>query len=272
MATVPQNPLPPFYNDLVVLSREQHADYKVRPTDRVPFLANFHAVPLTVEEFPLVQRFMPIVFTQGDEPVPLALMALNDGVNTFFDDEGRPIEEGFYLPAYIRRYPYMLVPLQQGSSELSLCFDPTSETIGAFEDGEPLFANGEPTEFTQSILAFAEQFEQAALNTGLFMKEVVELGLMRSEEMRIELPGAPQPFVYSGFQVIDEAKVKELRGDQLRKMSQSGMLPLIYAHLYSLNMLRTLFDRQLRQNKVPGVTVTTEPPADGVAAQGIEIA
>ena len=263
MATAPSSQLPPLYNDLVVLSRDQHANFKLRQTTQAPFLSNFHAVPLTVEEFPLVQRFMPIVFTQGKDALPLGLMGLNEGVNVFFDEEGNLLEPNMYIPAYIRRYPFMLVPLQQNSSELSLCFDPSSDTIGELEDGDALFANGEPSELTQNILTFNEHFEQSALNTTSFVNELNELGLLREEEMQIDLPGAPQPFTYRGFQVIDEPKLRDLRGDQLRKMAQNGMLPLIYCHLYSINLMRELFDRQLRQNKVPGVTFT--PTAEGTA-------
>jgi len=89
MASAPQQSLPLFYNQLEPLSSQVHADFRTRPTDRAAFLANQHAVPVTVEEFPLVQRFMPIVFSVGEDPVPLALMGLNEGVNTFFDAEGK---------------------------------------------------------------------------------------------------------------------------------------------------------------------------------------
>lgn len=270
MATAPSSQLPPLYNDLAVLSRDQHANFKMRHSTKAPFLSHFHAVPLTVEEFPLVQRFMPIVFTLGKDALPLGLMGLNEGVNVFFDEEGTLLLDNMYIPAYIRRYPFMLVPLQQNSSELSLCFDPSSDSVGAFEDGEALFTNGEPSELTQNILAFNEQFEQSALNTASFVNELNEMGLLREEEMQIDLPGAPQPFTYRGFQVVDEEKLKNLRGDQLRKMAQNGMLPLIYCHLYSMALMRELFDRQLGQNKVPGVTFTPNPEAAAPAAANAE--
>ena len=79
MASAPQLPL--FYNGLEPLSSETHAAFRVKPATVAPFLINTHAVPLTVEEFPLAQRFTPIVFSSGDDPVPLALMGLNEGVN-----------------------------------------------------------------------------------------------------------------------------------------------------------------------------------------------
>ncbi|PCD01820.1 multidrug transporter [Sphingomonas spermidinifaciens] len=250
MASAPQGQLPLFYNQLAALSSVDHAEFRVRPANTAPFLANHHAVPLTVEEFPLVQRRMPIVFSVGDDPVPLALMGLNEGVNTFLDADGKLLDEETYIPAYVRRYPYMLARLRPESEELSLCFDPTSDTIGAFEDGEKLFENGEPTELTRGILSFAEQFEQAGQRTSAFMAELKGQGLLMDGEISIQPEGA-QPFVYRGFQMIDEAKLNDLRGDQLRKMQQNGMLPLIYAHLFSLSLMRDVFAKQMRQGKMP---------------------
>ena len=251
MATVPQQQLPLFYKDLMPLSSQQHADYKLRVADKAPFLANQHAVPVTVEEFPLVQRSMPIVFSQGEEPVPLALMGLNEGVNTFFDAEGAPTEQNFYIPAYIRRYPYLLARLRPEAEELSLCFDPTSDSVGAFDDGQPLFENGEPSEVTKNILQFNEHFEQAGARTNQFVKDLKDLGLLIDGEVTIQPEGSEQPFVYRGFMMVDEKKLAEMRGDQLRKIAQNGMLPLIYAHLFSLSLMRDIFGRQMAQGKVP---------------------
>ncbi|TGX52828.1 multidrug transporter [Sphingomonas gei] len=251
MASAPQQSLPLFYSQLEPLSSQAHADFRIRVRDKAPFLAKQHAVPVTVEEFPLVQRFLPIVFSVGDDPVPLALMGLNEGVNTFFDDEGTLLEPNFYVPAYIRRYPYLLARLRPDADELSLCFDPSSDTIGAFEDGDKLFENGEPTETTKNILQFNEQFEQAGARTAMFMKDLKELDILIDGEVTIQQEGNEQPFIYRGFMMIDENKLNELRGDQLRKIVQNGMLPLIYAHLFSLALMRDIFGRQVRLGKMP---------------------
>lgn len=252
MASAPQQQsLPLFYKDLEPLSSQTHADFRTRVTNRADFVKNVHAIPLTVEEFPLAQRSMPIVFSVGDDPVPLALMGLNENVNVFFDDEGALIQDNLYVPAYIRRYPYLLARLQPDSDDLSLCFDPTTDLIGAYDDGEKLFVDGQPSEATKAILAFNEQFEQAGQRTSLFVKDLKEMELLIDGEVSIQPEGAAQPFVYRGFLMVDEAKLNELRGDQLRKIVQNGMLPLIYAHLFSLAMMREVFARQQQQGKMP---------------------
>ncbi len=252
MASAPQaQGLPLFYNDLQPLSSELHSNWRIRQADSVPFMATQHAIPLTVEEFPLVQRNMPIVFSVGDDSVPLGLMGLNEGVNVFFGADGKIKEgENLYIPAYVRRYPYLLARLRPDSEELSLCFDPTSDTIGAFDEGDALFEDGKPTELVQNILKFNEEFEIAGQKTNAFLKELNDMGLLMDGEVAIQPEGADQPYIYRGFRMVDEAKLNDLRGDQLRKMSQNGMLPLIYAHLFSLSLMREIFARQLQQGNV----------------------
>jgi hypothetical protein len=250
-------PLPLFYNGLEPLSSETHADWRIRPQDTAPFLIGQHAVPITVDEFPLVQRHMPIVFSIGEDAIPLALMGLNEGVNVFMGDDGKLTENTFYVPAYVRRYPYMLARLRPDAEELSLCFDPTSQTIGAFEDGEPLFENGQPAEITKNILTFAESFEQAGARTQNFMTELREMDLLMDGEVSIQPDGAEQPFIYRGFQMVNEEKLADMRGDQLRKMTKSGMLPLLYAHLFSLSLMRDIFARQVQLGKTPQPALPT---------------
>lgn len=249
MASAPQLPL--FYMGLEPLSSETHAGFRLRPQEAAPFLVGQHAIPLTVDEFPLVQRHMPIVFSVGDDGIPLALMGLNEGVNVFVGDDGKLTETTFYVPAYVRRYPFMLAKLAPDAQELSLCFDPTADAIGQGEEGEPLFTDGKPSEVTQNILQFNESFEQAGQRTQAFMAELRELDLLMDGEVSIQPEGAQQPFIYRGFQMVNEEKLGDMRGDQLRKIAKSGMLPLLYAHLFSLSLMRDVFARQVQLGKTP---------------------
>jgi len=250
-SAAPNQNLPLFYNALAPLNATQHGSMKVRQVDKSPAFAVAHAIPVTVDEFGLVQRVYPIVFSIGENPIPIALMGLNEGVNVFLDADGHAIDQSLYIPAYIRRYPFLLARLTPESDELSLCFDPTSEAVGEFEQGQPLFDGEGPSDATKAILEFCEQFETAGQRTAAFMEDVKKSGLLMDGEVAIQPEGYSQPFIYRGFQMIDEEKLRELRGDELRKMNQNGMLPLLYAHLFSLAQMRDLFGRQLAQGKTP---------------------
>jgi hypothetical protein len=249
MADAPQNALPLLYKDLVPLSSVDHASWKTRQLESAPWLQDQHAIPVTVDEFASAQRFFPIIFSAGDSPVPLALLGLNEGVNVFMGEDGK-FTENVYVPAYVRRYPFMLAKLRPDSDELSVCFDPTADAIGPFDDGDALFEDGQPAEATKQILEFCEQFEQAGQRTEAFMKDLVESELLMDGELSIQPDAEKPPFIYRGFQMVNEEKLRDLRGDQLRKMNQSGLLPLVYAHLFSLAQMREVFGRQLAQGKV----------------------
>ena len=252
MATAaPTQSLPLFYNAIEPLNLDQHGKMRVRGITSLPELGRTHAVPLTVDEFTLVQRHYPIVFSVGDTPVPIALMGLNEGVNVFLDENGRANDPHLYIPAYLRRYPFLLAKLRPDTDELSLCYDPTSGAVGEFEEGEPLFDGDQPSAATKAILEFCEQFEAAGLRTNAFVEDLAKSELLMDGEVAIQPEGAEQPFVYRGFRMVDEEKVRNLRGDELRKMNQNGMLPLIYAHLFSLSQMRDVFARQVQQGKAP---------------------
>ena len=145
----------------------------------------------------------------------------------------------------------MLAKLTPESEDLSLCFDPTTDLVGEFEEGGPLFENGEPTDTTKATLEFCRNFEEAGMRTQAFVAELAKHDLLMDGEVAIQQAGLDQPFVYRGFKMVNQEKLREIRGDLLRAWNQNGMLALIFAHLFSLDLLRDLFARQVAQGKGP---------------------
>jgi len=263
MATQPQGNanLPLLYRGLEPLNSGQHSKMKLKRQQTIPEVGSVHAIPVTIDEFIPAQRHYPIIFSAGETPVPLALMGLNEGVNTFIDAEGKPIDETAYMPAYLRRFPFMLAKLRPDSDELSLCFDPTSGSIDE-KEGDALFDGDQPSELTRNILAFCEQFETAGQRTHAFMEELKKAELLMEGEVSVQPEGAAQPFVYRGFRMVDEEKLRNMRGDELRKLNQNGILPLIFAHLMSLGIIRDLFYRQVQQGKGPVAAISPDPKGE----------
>lgn len=251
MATAPQPQLPLFYKDLLPLNSRDHGDWKVSSFDDAGFLADTHAIPLTVDEFVDAQRNYPIVFTAGENPLPIALMGLNEGVNTFIDDDGK-LEAGVYVPAYIRRYPFILAKLNKDSDDMSLCFDPQAGVVKKSKDGQELFDGENPTEYTQGVLEFCRRFEESGQRTRNFLEELKKLDILMDGEIAITRNDLPEkPFVYRGFQMVDEKKLRELPAETADALNKNGMMMLIHAQLFSMNLMRSLFERQSAQGKVP---------------------
>jgi hypothetical protein len=252
MASAPQAQLPLFYKDLMPLNSRDHGKWKAKTVDKASWLGNQHAIPLTVEEFPHAQRDYPIVFSSGENPVPLALMGLNEGINVFFEDDGSPRGDA-YIPAYLRRYPFLLARLKPDAEEMSLCFDPSADILGDFKEGEKLFDGDQPSEHTKGVLDFCQKFEEAGARTQAFVKELLDAELLMEGEVAIQQSDKPdQPYIYRGFMMVNQENLLKLDAEKIKNWNDIGLLPLIYAHLMSLDLMRVVFAKQTEMGKGPG--------------------
>src|SRR5690606_14214931 len=98
----------------------------------------------------------PIVFAAGDG-FPVAVLGL-DRDNSFVS--GDTWAEGTYIPAYVRRYPFVFV--DRSNDSFVLAIDRAAPHLVEGGDiGEPLFADGEPTGLVTNILDFCRDFHSA---------------------------------------------------------------------------------------------------------------
>ena len=233
-----------FYRQPELLSKELHGKLGVNasPT-RFAFAASNHLCPLTVQEFSAASSSYPIIFV-GENYDPVAVMGVLDGQNLFTTPEiGFDID--VYIPAFIRRYPFVLAqPNQQGidpamAGRLLVGIDRGYEYIA--ENAEfPFFnANGEPSDYTNRCMQFCNDFEAQAQSTKQFVELLKELNLIEQRTTTYQPSnsdgtpaGDPQP-VAEYFAVSDE-KLRALPADKLAELVANGAIQQIYAHINSL--------------------------------------
>jgi len=51
---------------------------------------------------------------------------------------------------------------------------------------------------------------------------------------------------------VHRGKFREVEVDKLKQWHEIGLLPLIYSHLFSLDLMRVIFAKQTQQGKGPG--------------------
>src|SRR3546814_15991843 len=78
-----------------------------------------------------------------------------------------------------------------------------------------------------------------------------DLLLMDGEIAITQNDNPDKPFIYRGFRMVDENKLRELSAEKLEELNKNGILMLIHAHLFSLNLMRVVFMRQVQQGKGP---------------------
>ncbi|MCX7635100.1 MAG: SapC family protein [Syntrophales bacterium] len=232
---------PQFYKSPVVLDREMHSGLTISPSPGgYLFAASAQTVIIATVEFFEACRQFPIIFaeTANNVVVPLALMGLENGENLFVDDRGNWL--GSYIPAYIRRYPFITTDGSDGN--VAVCFD---EAYDGFhrEGGIPLFENGQPSPKLNEIMAFLNDYYGKMKETQVFCATVANAGLLRQIEAKAELADG-RSFVLDGMLVVDEQRLMQLLDVDIVRLFRSGMLSLINAHLISLRNLNVLMERK----------------------------
>jgi hypothetical protein len=227
-----------FYKKPVVLDKEQHKGLRLKAAD-ARFAAKNQSVPVVLAEFPEASLEYPIVFakSQDSQWIALALTGLQADSNAFVDESGR--WTGRYVPASVRRYPFILA--EGENKQLSLAVDMDAPQLGG--EGEALFDDkGEPTELVRNVMNMMGEFQSQALSTGTLAKELDDAKLLTQQSLRVQL-GDGRNAVVDGVWIVDEAKLRELSDDKILSLYKSGALVAIHAHMLSLRNLLPLLER-----------------------------
>ena len=224
-----------FYVAPEPLSKEAHAGLGLKNLETpYAFAARTHLVPVTVTEFGPAALCYPIIFI-GPEKTPVAVMGVNADENLFVDEKGAYAPDAS-LPAYIRRYPFVLAN-DAAAQRMVVCIDTKAPMIGENPDA-PFFEDGEPSAYTKGAIDFCNNFEQEAQRTQSFVSLLKELDLFEDKTATYTPPlanGQPgQPQTIAQYQGVSEAKLNALSAEKLKELSSNGALSQIYAHLISL--------------------------------------
>ena len=224
-----QPALPLFYSKVKPLDRVQDAALKAHRTADFRFSTKTNAIPLVAEEFPFAAGDYPIVFAAGNIPVPVAVTGLELDKNLMLDQAGNWLGRS-YIPAYVRRYPFILVE-EPESKQLVLCYEEGAPQLSA--RGElALFDNGEPTDIVKRALDFCMALRQQGESTDAFVQALQERKLLEPGHVEVELPDGRMAKM-DGFLAIDREKFQNLPADILAAWHKNGWLELIYAHFLS---------------------------------------
>mgnify|MGYP000104838559 CR=1 FL=1 len=227
-----------FYKKPVVLDREQHKGLRLQNGD-ARFAAKSQAVPLLVSEFPDACLEYPIVFTQGQDSkwLALALTGLQANTNAFVD--AKSLWNARYVPASVRRYPFILA--ESGNDQLSLAADLAAPQLGS--EGQALFDDqGEPTELAKNILQMLADFQNQAKASSALAKQLHDAGLLVQQTLQVRLDEERNAVVEDVW-IVNEAKLRELPDDKALAWFKGGELAAIHAQMLSLRNLLPLLER-----------------------------
>jgi hypothetical protein len=228
---------PLFYKSVVPLDSTRHQGLRLSRPDRpLDFARTANVIPALVDEFELALADLPIAFLPGvDNPSVVFVTGAAPGTNVFISEDG--LWTGTYVPAYLRRYPFIIGDVSE--SESILCIDEAYEGLGE-DEGERLFSEtGSQEETLTQALTLAQSYRDAAAKTEAFCAMLHDYGLLRPATLDTTAPDGTKSVVY-GLLIVDEEALAALDGEKLQALHQAGFLKAIYTQIASLRSVEKL--------------------------------
>jgi len=229
---------PLFYNKPIPIQKELHSASGLDRNISYGFTKNTNSAPVNIQEFAILSKFYPIVFTADDLCSPVAVLGLKNEQNDFINHKGE-WEKGFYIPAYIRRYPFAF---SGAEDKLVLCIDESSERFRkkASSSDDMFFLNDEPSQLIKSALQFCSEYQRDQIDTLRFSKALKEKGILAERQINVVPHNKKEPVILAGFQIIDEERLSKLDDATVLEWHKNGYLALIYCQLISTSNWQSL--------------------------------
>lgn len=230
---------PLFYKKVVPLNKKQHGELYVEPVTSYKHTRDTNSVYIAAIEFLKASKEYPIVFGKGadDSVFPVVLLGLKNNQNLYLGKKGEWLAD--YIPAYVRRYPFILATATGNTDSFTVCIDESYSGFNKDKKGQRLFTDkGEETALLKQSFEFLKEYQNHIQLTELFCNKIKELGLIEPMQANIEKAGKKQ--VLSGFMCVNRSRVQSLSPDKLAELMKSDHLELIFAHLNSLTNMEKL--------------------------------
>lgn len=247
-----------FYRSAVPVTVARHRDWSVKTGETYAFAAEVNSVPVTAVEFAQAAAEYPVVFAGNEEAVfPAVILGARENENLYVGADGQ--WRGKYVPAFVRRYPFVFSQDDAGQT-FTLHIDETFSGCNQANRGERLFdADGAQTTYLRTVLGFLQDYQARFRRTQAYCARLLELKLLQPMQAQFTLNTGEQRSL-SGFMVVDRAKLKALPQDVVADMLAKDELECTFLHLASLRHFQDMLDRFQPAPAAPA-PAAPEPPA-----------
>ena len=215
---------------LVAVSPEKHADLCVSSSNNLLQFIDRSSLPLYGFELGRLASDYPIFFSPIEDIYVIGMMcSIHPNLGSAcITKEGEWI--GFYPPAYIRSQPFSGLINPEDDQQCVICIDNESPMLG--EEGQALFADGEPTEYLKHVVEFVGTLYKAGKQTILSMQAIQDADLIVPWEINVPRSEGEAIQVSDKYR-IDEDKLNGLEDRQWIELKEAGALTIIYGQLFS---------------------------------------
>jgi hypothetical protein len=230
-----------FYERITPVSPQRHGDWAVEIGKHYDFARKVNSVPLMAVEIPAAAREYTVVFTAAEQSImPVVILGVEGQENLYVNANSE--WEGQYVPAFVRRYPFVFSRSDDGGS-FTLCVDESWSGCNQEGRGERLFSDdGARTDYLEKVLGFLQDYQTQFRRTQAFCDKLKELDLLEGMQAQFKLADGAERSL-TGFQAVSRERLKALPADTLAELIATDEMELIYIHLQSMSNFEAMRKR-----------------------------
>ena len=228
----------------IVLDNVEHKNVKV--DTRSELNKNVNRTLVYATEISDLHKEFPLVFYKQPESDKIqlhAILGLEKDENLFVDENGWITR---FIPALLARGPFSLLynEAEKDSNKPQdplICIDMEDPRINT-EHGEDVFLQfGGDAPYLNYVKKALKTIESGIQFDKTLFSLIESMDLLKPVAINIKLSNI-QGFTFSDYYAVNQEKLSKLDGDSLAKLSQYGILSLLYFVLSSMGNFQSLMD------------------------------
>ncbi len=226
-----------MYNNIELITKDEHKDFGVANVEGYAHSKELTTSMITMSEYYQSCKNYPIVFSKNEEEGWFSVALLGLEKENKFLNEDNTWKEDCYIPAYVRRYPFIYI---KNEDDLLLGFDADHKIEKKEADARYFFDDeGEKTEFVDKVLNFMNQVQNSSKETKEFIETLDELDLLEASNITGKNADG-EDISITGFWILKEEKLNELTQKNKTMLCKKNYMQPITAHLISLSNIQRL--------------------------------
>ena len=244
-------------SSLVPLASDKHAKLKIIESGDYTRYKGQNLIPIIARDFYTLASEFPLVFITSQKPgefLPVAIMGLREGQNLYCQTDQWKAQ---VIPVSFGNEPFTVMRADPEGEQYAVMVDEDSPLVSETEGNAMFTEAGEKTDYMQRRIDALIEITQQAVQTQNICRMLRDKNLLITH--KVQLKYRPDGVLYNieGIHVINEQALNALPDEDFLTLRKQGLLPLIYAHLASLQQLRRISQLQYEADKA-AATATEE--------------
>jgi hypothetical protein len=236
-----------FYQDIVALDRKKHQGLTLSTPIGLDFAASTNFIPVLLTELSEVAQELPVLFIPlaNNEFALAAITGVQNGSNLLIQGGAW---RGRYVPAFLRRYPFITLNNPEGQGQFTIAIDAAAPCLNSKASKSSgteqhlIFEGDNLGKKLQELIPFLQKFHVDNQSTYAFCKRLHELNLLTESELAV-MDKSGKKYQIQGAWFINEAALKALDQTVVQEFFANDWLQKIYQIQFSIKNFPIMLDR-----------------------------